>query len=57
MTLDDDPKRGHHGEDGASPETDRDESAEKDDDAQPSESELDEQLEDTFPASDPPANY
>lgn len=53
MTFDDDPKREQHGEDGEAADTE----PTANDDQQPDEADVDEQLEDTFPASDPPANY
>ena len=57
MSLDDDPKREQHGEDGEAADTEPTHPP-TDEEATPgNESELDEQLEDTFPASDPPANY
>ncbi|MFD8879561.1 hypothetical protein [Corynebacterium xerosis] len=35
----------------------KDDATENPGDSQPSEQEIDQQLEETFPASDPPANY
>lgn len=53
MTFEDDPKRDQHGEAGEQAETE----PTTHDDPKPDDADVDEQLEDTFPASDPPANY
>lgn len=53
MTFDDDPKRDQHGEDGEAADTEP--AITKD--PKPDERDVDEQIDESFPASDPPANY